>query len=43
VFETALYDRHGKPVTLLRGGDQYDLEARSLAVLRLRSKQPLGS
>ena len=43
VFDTALYDRHGKPVTLLRGGDQYDLEARSLAVLRLRSKQPLGS
>ena len=40
VFDTALYDRNGKPVTLLRGGDQYDLEARSLAVLRLRSKQP---
>ncbi|HEX5550986.1 MAG TPA: glycogen debranching protein GlgX [Nitrospira sp.] len=40
VFDTALYDKNGKPVTLLRGGDQYDLEARSLAVLRLRSKQP---
>jgi glycogen operon protein len=39
VFDTALYDKNGKPVTLLRGGDQYDLEARSLAVLRLRSKQ----
>jgi glycogen operon protein len=38
VFDTALYD-NGKPVTLLRGGDQYDLEARSLAVLRLRTKQ----
>ena len=40
VFDTALYDKNGKPVSLLRGGDQYDLEARSLAVLRLRSKQP---
>jgi len=38
VFDTALYD-NGKPITLLRGGDQYDLEARSLAVLRLRTKQ----
>jgi glycogen operon protein len=40
VFDTASYDTSGKPVTLFRGGDQYDLEARSLAVLRLRSKQP---
>jgi glycogen operon protein len=40
VFDTASYDMNGKPVTLFRGGDQYDLEARSLAVLRLRSKQP---
>ena len=40
VFDTAQYDRNGKPVTLLRGGDQYDLEARSLALLRLRPKQP---
>src|SRR6478672_1868054 len=40
VFDTALYDKNGKPVTLLRGGDQYDLEARSLALLRLRPKQP---
>ncbi len=40
VFDTASYDTNGKPVTLFRGGDQYDLEARSLAVLRLRSKQP---
>jgi glycogen operon protein len=39
VFDTALYDRNGNPVRLLRGGDQYDLEARSLALLRLRSKQ----
>src|SRR5688572_4149180 len=40
VFDTASYDTNGKPVTLFRGGDQYDLEARYLAVLRLRSKQP---
>ena len=40
VFDTASYDMNGKPVSLFRGGDQYDLEARSLAVLRLRSKQP---
>jgi glycogen operon protein len=39
VFDTALYDGNGKPVTLLRGGEQYDLEARSLALLRLRPKQ----
>ena len=43
VFDTASYDMNGKPVTLFRGGDQYDLEARSLAVLRLRSKQPFVS
>ena len=43
VFDTASYDTNGKPVTLFRGGDQYDLEARSLAVLRLRSKQPSAS
>jgi glycogen operon protein len=40
VFDTARYDSNDKPFTLLRGGDQYDLEARSLAVLRLRVKQP---
>jgi isoamylase len=40
VFDTALYDSNDKPFTLLKGGDQYDLEARSLAVLRLRVKQP---
>ena len=40
VFDTARYDSNEKPFTLLRGGDQYDLEARSLAVLRLRVKQP---
>ncbi|HET9575466.1 MAG TPA: glycogen debranching protein GlgX [Nitrospira sp.] len=38
VLDTALYDTNGKPVSLLRGGDHYDLEARSLAVLRLRPK-----
>jgi glycogen operon protein len=42
VFDTALYDMNAKPVTLLRGGDQYDLEGRSLAVLRLRPKQTVG-
>jgi glycogen operon protein len=45
VFDTALYDKSEKereenPVTLVRGGEQYDLEARSLALLRLRHKQP---
>ncbi|HSA63235.1 MAG TPA: glycogen debranching protein GlgX [Nitrospira sp.] len=38
VFDTAMYDTNGKPVTLIRGGEQYDLEARSLALLRLRQK-----
>ncbi len=38
VFDTALSHENAKPVRLLRGGAQYDLEARSLAVLRLRPK-----
>ena len=38
VFDTALTHENAKPVRLLRGGAQYDLEARSLAVLRLRPK-----
>jgi isoamylase len=38
VFDTAMYDTIGKPVRLIRGGEQYDLEARSLALLRLRPK-----
>jgi len=38
VFDTALYDTNGRAVTLLRGGEQYDLEGRSLALLRLRPK-----
>jgi glycogen operon protein len=38
VFDTALYDTNGRVVTLLRGGEQYDLEGRSLALLRLRPK-----
>ena len=38
VFDTALYDADDKPVVLYRGGEQYDLEARSLALLRLRPK-----
>jgi glycogen operon protein len=37
VLDTALTQEHAKQVTLLKGGVQYDLEARSLAVLRLRS------
>jgi hypothetical protein len=40
VFDTACYEVNGTPVTLLKGGEQYDLEARSLALLRLRPKQP---
>jgi glycogen operon protein len=38
VLETAASHANRKQVTLLKGGFQYDLEARSLAVLRLRSK-----
>jgi len=38
VLDTALSHENAKPVRLLRGGAQYDLEARSLAVLRLRPK-----
>ena len=38
VFDTALYNEDDKPVVLYRGGEQYDLEARSLALLRLRPK-----
>ena len=38
VLDTALSHPDGKLVTLLRGGARYDLEARSLAVLRLRPK-----
>ncbi|HEV8329679.1 MAG TPA: glycogen debranching protein GlgX [Nitrospiraceae bacterium] len=38
VLETAISHVNQKQVTLLKGGFQYDLEARSLAVLRLRPK-----
>ena len=38
VLDTAFSQGHEKPITLLRGGSHYDLEARSLAVLRLREK-----
>jgi isoamylase len=38
VLETAVSHVNQKQVTLLKGGFQYDLEARSLAVLRLRPK-----
>ena len=38
VLDTAVSHPDGKLVTILRGGTRYDLEARSLAVLRLRPK-----
>ena len=38
LLDTAVAQLTEKRVTLLRGGAQYDLEARSLAVLRLRPK-----
>ena len=38
VLDTAATQGKEKQITLLRGGSQYDLEARSLAVLRLRPK-----
>ena len=38
VLDTALTEENAKQGKLLRGGVQYDLEARSLAVLRLRPK-----
>jgi glycogen operon protein len=38
VLDTAVTEADRKQVTLLKGGFQYDLEARSLAVLRLRPK-----
>ncbi len=38
VLNTAVSQANPRQVTLIRGGCQYDLEARSLAVLRLRPK-----
>ena len=38
VLNTAVSQANRRQVTLIRGGCQYDLEARSLAVLRLRPK-----
>ncbi len=38
VLDTAVSQGHEKAIALLKGGVQYDLEARSLAVLRLRQK-----
>jgi glycogen operon protein len=38
VLDTALTKQAAQQARLLRGGVQYDLEARSLAVLRLRPK-----
>ena len=38
VLDTAVSHGHEKTVTLLKGGLQYDLDARSLALLRLHEK-----
>ncbi len=38
VLDTAEPREDGKKVTILKGGEQYDLEARSLALLELRGK-----
>jgi glycogen operon protein len=38
VLDTAVTEGHEKTVTLLKGGLQYDLDARSLALLRLHEK-----
>jgi glycogen operon protein len=38
VLDTAVTQAHEKTVTLLKGGLQYDLDARSLALLRLHEK-----
>ncbi len=38
VLDTAVSQGHEKTVTLLKGGLQYDLDARSLALLRLHEK-----
>ncbi len=38
VLDTAVWEGREKRVTLLKGGERYDLETRSLAILRLRDK-----
>ncbi len=38
VLDTALTEETEKPVTILKGGERYDMEARSIAVLRLDGK-----
>lgn len=38
VLDTALSGENGKQVTGFRGGEQYEMEARSIAVLRLNGK-----
>lgn len=35
LLDTALAGETGKPVTILKGGERYDMEGRSIAVLRL--------
>ncbi|MBX3303726.1 MAG: glycogen debranching protein GlgX [Nitrospira sp.] len=39
VLDTALSGENGKQVTGFKGGEQYEMEARSIAVLRLDGKQ----
>lgn len=39
VLDTTLSGENGKQVTGFKGGEQYDMEARSIAVLRLNGKQ----
>lgn len=38
VLDTALPGENGKQVTGFKGGEQYEMEARSIAVLRLNGK-----
>ncbi len=38
VLDTALTEETEKPVTIFKGGERYDMEARSIAVLRLDGK-----
>jgi isoamylase len=39
VLDTALIGETEKPVTILKGGERYDMEARAIAVLRLDGKR----
>ena len=39
MLDTALPGENEKPVSAFKGGEQYEMEARSIAVLRLDGKQ----